>query len=127
MTDFGLLVLRLVFGLGMAYHGFSKVFGGMDQFTGHLQGENFPLPQLFAWVGALAELLGGACVALGLMTRVAALLPAFNMVVALLWVHWGQPFAGGWELPVLYLGGFIAIALLGPGKASLDGIRGRGL
>jgi len=54
-----------------------------------------------------------------------------NMIVALLLVHTSQFFTrndtGGWalELQGMYLGTAVAIALLGAGRYSLGGIRGR--
>lgn len=123
----GLLVLRLVVGLGLLWHGWQKVFGGMEEFTALVQGIQFPLPGFFSWVAALAELIGGALVALGFLARIAAIPPAIGLAVALLWVHWGQSFAGGWELPALYLAGLLAVVGCGPGKLSVDGLAfGRG-
>lgn len=129
MRSLGLLMLRVVFGLAIAWHGFGKVFGGMEEFSHFVESIHFPLPAIFAWVAALGELLGGLAVAVGFLTRIAALFPAANMVVAILWVHWGQapfkmgePYPYGWELPALYLGGLLAVALCGPGKASADAL-----
>lgn len=126
MTDLGLLVWRLALGLSMAFHGYQKVFDELQRrnLIGTLEAEGVPLPSLLAWAAALAELAGGACVALGLLTRLTALLPAFTMAVALLLVHWGRGFSS-WELPLLYMAGFIGIAAVGPGRYSLDGMMGR--
>lgn len=125
MTDLGLLVLRLVLGLGLAVHGYDKIAHGMAAFIELLRSEHVPFPAVLAWAVALIELAGGLCVALGLCARIAALLPAFTLLVGVLLVHMGQPFLGGWELPILYLGGLVAIAALGPGKFSVDGFRGK--
>jgi putative oxidoreductase len=68
---------------------------------------------------------------LGLWARVGALIVAVNMVVALLLVHTGQFLSladtGGWalELQGMYLGGAIAVLLLGAGRFSVGGIQGK--
>jgi len=43
-----------------------------------------------------------------------------NMAAALCLVHPGNPFSSGGELALLYLVGFVAIALSGPGALSFD-------
>ena len=67
---------------------------------------------------ALAELVGGLLVALGLFTRPAAALAAFTMVVAL-YRHRVDPF-GRMELALLYLSVLAAAVLIGGGPYSLD-------
>jgi putative oxidoreductase len=70
-------------------------------------------------------------VIVGLWTRVAALVIAINMIVAVLLVHTGQLLQlspeGGWalELQGLFLTVPIAIALLGAGRYSIGGSAGR--
>jgi putative oxidoreductase len=139
--DVALLLLRLS-GLGLALlHGYGKVLalatGKGDGFVAGVESLGFPLPGLFAWAAALAEFLGGLCVALGLGTRVAATFAAFTMFVAAFLRHhafqhllvavgamkaseetvrsWGNP-----ELALLYLLAFLTIALIGGGRFSLD-------
>ncbi|HET8648138.1 MAG TPA: DoxX family protein [Vicinamibacteria bacterium] len=141
--DFALLLMRLGFGLGMALaHGLPKVQGLMAGETGFVQGVarlGFPYPYAFAWASALIELVGGIAIALGLFTRPFAGLNAANMVVAGFWRHhahhqllgvtgfrtwteeqlkaWGRP-----ELALVYLLGFVALALMGAGALGLDGV-----
>jgi putative oxidoreductase len=142
LDDLALLLLRVGFGLGMALaHGLPKVLAliaGDPSFPQGVARLGFPFPLAFAWVSALAELLGGICLALGLLTRVFAGLNAFNMVVAAFvrhhahhqllgvlglrahgeetWKAWGRP-----ESALLYLAGFAALLLMGAGAYSLDG------
>lgn len=120
MKDTGLLWLRVLMGLGIATHGYAKLFGGrMDSFTAGIGALGFPLPIFFAWAAALSEFVGGLLVALGLRTRFAAALVAATMAVAAFVVHRADPFKVR-ELALAYFTMSVAVILLGPGKYSLD-------
>ncbi|PCH78862.1 MAG: DoxD-like family protein [Planctomycetota bacterium] len=122
MNSLGLLLLRLVVGIGLAWHGFDKVFaGGVENIEAMVTDWGWPLPQPFAWVAALTELVGGVLVTLGLYTRYAAVPAIATMAVALIQVHPGNPYESGGELPLLYLVGLVVITLTGPGRYSVDG------
>ncbi len=115
----GWTVVRVVFGLLLALlHGLPKVTGGMGRFADGVAALGFPHPIFFAWCAALAELVGGLLVALGLFTRPAAAFAACTMGVAL-YRHRVDPFAR-MELALLYLSVLLAILLTGPGPLSLD-------
>ena len=121
-ADVGLGFLRLT-GLGLAYHGYQKVFGGdMSDFAGDVKKIGFPAPIAFAWAAALSELVGGALVAIGLYTRVAAALAAATMFVAAFLALPTEPFKGERELALAYLVATLALACLGAGKWSIDGM-----
>jgi len=121
-SDVGLGFLRLV-GLGLAYHGYQKIFGGnMSKFAGGVEDMGFPLPVVFAWAAALSELVGGALVAIGLFTRVAAALAATTMFVAAFLRHATDDFETR-EKAISYLAIMLALACLGAGKWSIDGMR----
>ena len=123
--EVGWLVVRVVFGLTLALgHGLPKVVGGkMEAFAQGVGELGFPAPLFFAWCAALAELLGGLCVALGLLTRPAAALAAFTMVVAL-FRHHADPFAR-MELALLYFTVMATAIVVGGGAISLDARLGR--
>jgi putative oxidoreductase len=122
----GLLILRLFLGLGIAAHGWTKFFGphGLRDFAGHLASMGVPRPEWAAALSAGTELVGGALLAAGLLTRLAALPLAFNMIVAVLLVHRGSYFLSnqppGMEYALNLAAAFAALALLGPGRFSLD-------
>lgn len=123
--DLGLLLLRVIAGLSLALaHGLGKV-PPQPGFVGMLGGIGLPAPEVFAYLSAAAEFAGGLLLAIGLLTRPAALLVAGNMAVVVLLGHAGDPF-GDREKGVLF--GAIALLLLltGAGRYSLDAlIRGR--
>ncbi|HEY0606136.1 MAG TPA: DoxX family protein [Herpetosiphonaceae bacterium] len=115
----GLLVLRLVVGSAFVLHGLPKIqkpFNWMgDAFPGFLQA-----------LAAIAEFGGGLALILGLLTPVAMLGLICTMVVAVFThVMRGDPWVGqggSFELPALYLIVALTIALLGPGRFSLDAL-----
>jgi putative oxidoreductase len=123
--EVGWLVVRVVFGLTLALgHGLPKVTGNMEGFAQGVAALGFPFPLFFAWCAALAELLGGVLVAVGLFTRPAAAFAAFTMVVAL-YRHRVDPF-GRMELALLYLTVLGTAVFVGGGPFSLDArLRGR--
>ncbi len=71
-----------------------------------------------------AEFFCAAFIILGLFTRLAAVPLVIAMSVALFYAHKGQFFGDG-ESAAIYLIAFLAILLLGPGKASLDRFIGK--
>ncbi|MEW6022180.1 MAG: DoxX family protein [Pseudomonadota bacterium] len=127
--DAGKLLLRAVLAILLLFHGVSKLSDGIGFITGMLQG--LGLPAFLGYGVYIGEVVAPLLVLVGLYTRPAALVVAINMVVALLLAHTGQFFTlsdtGGWalELQGMYLGGALAVALLGAGRYSLGGINGR--
>lgn len=127
--DQGKLLLRVILALLLLFHGVSKLIGGVGFITGML--EKAGLPGAFGYLVYVGEVIAPLMILFGLYTRVAALVVAINMVVALLLVHTGEFFSvnqtGGWalELQGMYLGGALALALLGAGRYSVGGAAGR--
>jgi len=71
-----------------------------------------------------AEFFCGLLVLLGLFTRLSVIPLVISMTVALVKAHHNDVFGAG-EKAALYLVCFLAILLLGPGKASVDGVINR--
>ncbi len=119
-VDFGLLLLRVWLGFSLFYkHGIEKLFTFSQMQT------HFPNPLHIGATPSLmyATLSDGICtilIIIGLATRPAALIVAFNLLVVFTVLH-GFSFADGHaELVYAYLGSFLAILAAGPGKYSLD-------
>ncbi len=118
-TDWAVLVLRIVFcGLLMYNHAFVKVTLFSES------PESFPDPigigaSASYYIVVFAELICAGLVLLGLLTRIALVPLLTTMSVAVLNVHWSNPWTDK-ELPLLYLGVYIAIFLTGPGRFSID-------
>jgi putative oxidoreductase len=129
LGDFGLLALRITFGAYIALHGWDKVhsngqWGLPEQLVQGVQSMGFPQPTLFAWMAALTEFLGGIFLALGLLTRPAALALTINMGVAAFVAHgkdpWYAPMERSKEMALLYLAPFLTLLLTGAGRISVD-------
>ena len=127
--DGGKLVLRLVLGVLVLFHGVAKVIGGPAFVVGLVTKAG--LPGAFGYLVYVGEVLAPLLLILGLWTRVGALIIVINMIVAVLLVHTSEVFtvnsSGGYglELQAMYLFSAIAVALLGAGRYSLGGIDGR--
>lgn len=125
-TGIGLLILRVLMGAGIAKHGYYKFMGGsMEGFSKTVEAMGFPVPALFAWLAASSEFLGGILLALGLVTRVAALLVLGTMSVAVFVHHASDPL-GAKELALAYWTVALALILTGGGPYSLDRFLRRG-
>src|SRR5688500_18437882 len=128
-SDLGKLVLRIVLGVLILFHGVAKLIHGADYITGVVTAAG--LPSFLAWGVYIGEVVAPALLLVGLWTRIAALVIALNMLFALALVHAAELATlnetGGWalELQGMFLGTAIAIALLGAGRYSLAGNNGR--
>jgi putative oxidoreductase len=121
--------LRMVIGVMFVAHGAQKLFQlSIHGVAGFFGAAGIPLPLVSATIVTLVEFLGGIALILGLLTRWAAALNAFDMVVAILVVHLKNGFFDqnhGIEFPLTVLAACIVLAVLGPGEASVDGALAR--
>jgi len=123
--DSALLLLRTVFGLFLAYHGLNKVKSGIAGTTGWFASIGMKWPGVQARTAASTEILAGILLAVGLATPVACAAIVATMLVAIITVHWRVGFFiflpnGGWEYCASIIVVASAIAVCGPGRASLD-------
>lgn len=129
MDDRGKLVLRVLLSVLILFHGVSKLIGGIGFISGMLAKAG--LPGAVGYLVYIGEVFASLLMLVGVFTRAAALVVAGNMIVAFLLVHTSQFFSlnetGGWalELQAMYLGSAVAVALLGAGRYSLGGARGK--
>lgn len=125
-TDIGLLIGRLAIGGVVFMHGWQKFTQmGYSGVVEMFSGIGAPIPQLTAALVILLEVVGAAALAVGIFTRVVAVLIALNMVGALLLLHLPNGFFvadGGYELVALIAGTSLIYAFAGPGRISIDAI-----
>ena len=120
----GLLIVRLVFGLGIMLHGWQKLH--MPGAPFQWMGAHGP-PAFLQGLSVLAEFGGGIAIILGLLTPLASFGLACNMLVAIFMWHvaHGDPFVGkpgnpSYEPALGYLAVSLMLLIAGPGCLSLD-------
>jgi len=121
LKPLALLLLRAALGVIFVYHGYPKLFGHTHE---TMEGfAHMGLPSYFAYIAGVIELFGGFMLLAGLFARIAGLLIAGEMVVALVKVHHivSEPLVvHNYEFPLILAAGAFAIAVLGAGAISLD-------
>jgi putative oxidoreductase len=129
---YGILFIRIVFGLILAGHGAQKLFGssgghGPRQTAASFAGLGFRAPLAMALAAGLAEFGGGLLFACGLLTPLAALVIAVVMANAIATVHWRSglwAINGGYEYPLSIWATAVGVAAMGGGRFSLDALIG---
>jgi putative oxidoreductase len=130
LYSFGFLVLRIVLGAIFFVHGSQKVLGwfgghGLKGTSGFLKTAlNIPVP--LSYLASFTEFLGGIAVAIGVLSRVAALGLAVIMAVAIVRVNWKNGFfmnsgrvggkGEGYEFDLALLAMSVVLVLTGPGQ-----------
>lgn len=120
------IMLRVVLGILILLHGIFKITNpaAMDFVAAAF--ENFHLPGFLAYLVYIGEILAPIMLIIGYQTKLAALLVAITMLVAIVLVHLPQvftlsPMSGGAaiELQLMYLVAALAVFGLGAGKCTL--------
>jgi putative oxidoreductase len=132
LVDLGLFLIRVVFGLVFAAHGAQKLFGwfggyGLAGTGGWMESMGFRPGKTFATAAGLGEFGGGLLFTLGFLGAVGPALMLSVMLVASITVHRKNGLFttnNGIELPLLYATAAIGVALIGPGRYSLDQMLG---
>jgi len=129
---YALPILRVVLGVILIPHGCQKLFGmfggmGYEKFSELFDKLGYKPGWFWVLVVGLTELVGGACLVLGLFTRVAALFVVIFMINAVWFTSakgffWTQQ---GSEFSILILAVALVFLIRGGGKCSLDGTMGR--
>ena len=123
--DIGLTILRAVTGLIFAVHGAQKLFVfGLDGVVADFTQMGVPLAAVAGPTVALLELFGGLALVVGLLTRLAALGLAADMLGAILMVHLPAGFflPDGYEFVLALLGAAATLVATGAGRWSVDAV-----
>jgi len=116
-------------GLLLLFHGVAKLVGGIGGISAALTQAG--MPGALGYLVYIGEVLAPLLLIVGVWTRVAAFVVVINMVVAVALAHVGQLLSldqtGGYalELQAFYLFSALVIALIGAGRYSMGGERGR--
>lgn len=129
----GRLAARGLIGGLFVGHGTQKLFGwfdgpGIDGMTPAMESMGMRPGKHNAYAAGLSEAIGGALLALGAATPLAAAMITGTMITAVRKVHgangvWAT--GGGWEYNGVLIAAVTALAEVGPGKVSVDGALGR--
>jgi putative oxidoreductase len=125
---YGLLLIRIMFGLTLAAHGGQKLFGwfgggGPRGTAAGFEKLGFRAPLAAATLAGASEFGGGVLFAAGLLTPLAAVALVVVMLIAIATVHWPNGFwaaKGGYEFNLAIIAVAIGVAATGPGRVSLD-------
>ena len=121
MHDATLLALRLLTGSFLVHEVWDNIVGAtrMLEFVQFLAQFGFPAPHFLAPLSVWVQFVCGVALLLGLLTRWAGLLLVATFVVAVVMVHWAEPFRGWWPAIILvFLGAHFAA--VGSGRFGLD-------
>lgn len=122
--DTGKLLLRLMIGGLMLFHGVFKVQNGIGKLTEFMVARGLPAP--LGYGVYLGEVLAPLMIILGIGTRIGGLLITGTMMFAIYIAHVGDigkvTATGAWgiELPMVYLVGGLALVFLGAGRFSVS-------
>jgi len=126
------LMLRLGVGTTFFFSGLEKVVRGPEFTAAYFSSLGVPLPEIAAPLISWFELIGGACLLLGLATIPFAILFALEMVYVILFIRLPEASRTfsvvdafvAVRLEMLLAVAATSIALLGPGRWSLDRLVG---
>jgi putative oxidoreductase len=121
LASAGLLLLRLSVGVMMIHHGQEKLADPQQFASTYVASLHLPFPLFFAYAAGFSELIGSWLLIFGLLTPLGALALTGTMAVAA-YQHISTAGLNIYvlELVALYLGGSLALLLVGPGRFSFD-------
>jgi putative oxidoreductase len=124
-------IVRIAVGLNLVVHGWGKIgrSAGPAQLIEKLPASAAIGAEL-TFLLMTTELVGGACIALGLFTRFFAAAAAIEMAVLTFYIYWSNGFnwlSRGYEYTLMWGLVLFAVALRGGGPYSLDRLVGREL
>ncbi len=120
-ADAALLATRLLTGAFLIHGVWDNIVSAerMAEFVGFLTASGFAMPELMAPLSVWAQFAIGIALVLGLFTRWAGLLLAFNFIIGVIMVHWDQSFREWWPAIVLVALGLV-FATIGAGRYAID-------
>lgn len=122
------IMLRVPVGIILAAHGSQKLFAwfggyGLEGTGQWMESIGLAPGFLMALLAGSAEFFGGIALMLGFLTRPAAIVSAFTMIIAIFSVHFSNGLFmsnNGYEFALSLLAVNVALAIQGGGKYSVD-------
>ena len=124
----GAMVMRLVLGIIMVAHGYTKIIPSGALYTFSHTVAHMNLPVWLGYVSAFTEFFGGMLLIVGLLTRLAAFMTAIDMAVAIIKVHLHGGLMGpnSFGFPLALFAISLMLVFSGCGWLGLDDFVGRG-
>jgi putative oxidoreductase len=124
----GAMVMRLVLGIIMVAHGYTKIIPSGALYTFSHTVAHMHLPVWLGYVSAFTEFFGGMLLVVGLLTRVAAFMTAIDMAVAIIKVHLhgGLMGSNSYAFPLALFAISLMLVFTGCGWLGLDDFVGGG-
>ncbi|MDC8831006.1 DoxX family protein [Alteromonas gilva] len=127
-AGFAALILRVPTGIVLAAHGAQKLFAwfggyGLEGTGQYMTSLGLEPGYLMALLAGSAEFFGGLALIFGVLTRPAALVAAFTMVMAIFTAHIQNGLFisnGGYEYALALLAATASLVLSGAGRSSVD-------
>jgi putative oxidoreductase len=124
--DTGIMLLRLGFGIMFMFHGFPKIYKGVDTWTEI--GSNMRYLGIYFWpafwgfLSAFTEFAGGILLIMGLFTRGVAAFLLINMTVASISMYSKNHDFMSAAHPIEDGIVFLSLVFIGGGRFSIDGM-----
>jgi putative oxidoreductase len=119
-SDWGILVLRVLFGIVLIVHGWPKIRNWAET-ARNFEAMGFRPGSVLGPLVAILEFFGGLALVLGFATQLVAALLFVQFAVIILWkLKNKEKFVGGWEFDAVLLGVAILLVFLGGGMFALD-------
>ena len=121
-------LMRLMAGGSLAFHGSQILFGNIEGAARFFESVGFANGLLWAWVVGILEFVCGLCLALGLLTRLAAGPILVFLIVAIVTYHLEYGYnweSRGIEYPLFWAIVVLHFLIRGGGAWSLDRLIGR--
>ncbi|TNC79357.1 MAG: DoxD-like family protein [Oleiphilus sp.] len=127
-TGLGSIALRIPVGIVLAAHGAQKLFGwfggyGLEGTGQWMASIGLEPGYMMALLAGSAEFFGGLALILGLLTRPAAAVSAFTMLVAIFSVHISHGLFmsnNGYEFALTLFAATLALTIQGGGSFAID-------
>ena len=125
---FGAFVMRVALGVIMVAHGYTKIIPKDALYNFSHMVLRMHLPLWLGYIAAFTEFFGGMLLIVGLLTRVAALMTAIEMAVAIIKVHLHGGLLGSnsFAFPLACFAIALMLVFTGCGWLGLDDFVGKG-
>lgn len=121
------LLVRVVAGLSLIPHGYPKLFVNPAASAQFFEQSGFRPGMVWAMLVGCTEVFGGLLLALGFLTRLAAI-PVFIFLLTAITFHWPNGFVWnrlGFEYPLFWAIVVLHFLVHGGGRYSVDRLLGR--